>query len=328
MKYTLLGNTGIEVSRLAFGTMSFGNEADEATSAALYHRNREAGVNIFDTANVYSCGRSEEILGRLIEEAKDRDNIVLATKVFGGTGTDRNHRGNSRRHILWEVERSLQRLRTDRIDVYFLHGFDDKTPVEETLGALDTLVQSGKILYPAVSNWAAWQIADALGISERKNWAKFQVLQPIYSLVKRQVESEIFPLAQAKNLAVLPYSPLGSGLLTGKYNGGKQPEVGRLLVNERHARRYRDEETYDIAQRFTDYAREHGVSAITLAVAWAASHPAVTAPIIGARSVAQLNESLAAADVELSPTQRKEISQLSYTPPLATDRRENQEDRE
>ena len=324
MKYTFLGRTSVEVSRLVFGTMSFGGDADETTSAALYRRTREAGINFYDTANVYSGGKSEEILGRLIEG--ERDELVISSKVFGSAGADRNARGSSRRHIIAEVERSLKRLRTDRIDVYFLHGFDDHTPVEETLGALETLVQSGKIIYPAVSNWAAWQIADALGQSERRHWSKFEVVQPMYSLVKRQVEVEILPLAGAKNLGVIPYSPLGGGLLTGKYGLNRKPEQGRLIENERYAKRYRDEENYATAERFVAYAREHGVHPATLAVAWVASHPFVTAPIIGARNVEQLEDSLAAADVELSPEQRAEIGRLSPTPPLATDRREGQDD--
>ena len=168
MEYRIVGKTGIQVSSLCFGTMSFGGNADEATSKAMFNRCREAGINFFDTANVYSMGRSEEILGECIADC--RDEIVLASKVFYPTGADINAKGLSRRHIMLEVENSLRRLKTDRLDFYFVHMFDDNTPMEETLRALDDLQVQGKILYPAVSNWAAWQIAKALGIEPRSNW--------------------------------------------------------------------------------------------------------------------------------------------------------------
>jgi len=321
MQYTKLGHTGVEVSRLAFGTMSFGGDADEAGAAALYKRTREAGINFYDTAVVYQQGRSEQILGKLIEG--ERDHLVISSKVFG-SATPGIGRGLSRRHILWEAEQSLRRLRTDRIDIYFLHNYDADVPAEEILAALDTLVQQGKIIYPAASNWAAWQIADALGISDRRNLAPFAVLQPIYSLVKRQVEVEILPLAAAKNLGVIPYSPLGGGLLSGKYGVDRKPATGRLVDQERSAKRYGDPNFYAIADKFTAYAKEHGVHPATLAVAWVGSHPAVTAPIIGARNVEQLEDLLPAGDVRLTAEQRAEVGRLSYQPPLATDRLEQQ----
>ena len=213
MEYRTLGKTGVQVSSLCFGTMSFGGDADETTSAAMFHRCRDVGINFFDTANVYNNGRSEEILGRLIADC--RDELVLASKVNGRMGEDINARGLSRRHIMLAVEDSLRRLGTDRLDLYFAHAWDSKAAMEETLRAFDDLVRQGKILYPAVSNWAAWQIALSLGVSAHEHLARFECIQPMYNLVKRQAEVEILPLAQSEQMGVIPYSPLGGGLIDG-----------------------------------------------------------------------------------------------------------------
>ncbi len=320
MKYRTVGKTGIQVSSLCFGTMSFGGNADEETSKAMFQRCREAGINFFDTANVYSQGRSEEILGECLADC--RDEMVITTKVFYPMGKDMNARGLSRRHIMLEVENSLRRLKTDRIDFYFVHLFDENTPMEETLRALDDLQAQGKILYPAVSNWAAWQIAKALGISAKEQLARFELLQPMYNLVKRQAEVEILPLAVSEQLGVISYSPLGGGLLTGKYGVNKRPEQGRLVEEQRYTDRYADEMNFVVADRFTTYAAEHGMHPATLAVAWVMSNPAITAPIIGARNLEQLEPSLAALDVDMTPQWRNEISSLSVTPAPATDRAE------
>ena len=320
MKYRTVGKTGVQVSCFCFGTMSFGGNADEATSKAMFQRCREVGMNFFDTANVYSQGRSEELLGECLADC--RDEMVLATKVFYPMGKDINARGLSRRHIMLEVEKSLRRLKTDRIDFYFVHLFDQNTPMEETLRALDDLQAQGKILYPAVSNWAAWQIAKALGIAAREQLARFELIQPMYNLVKRQAEVEMLPLAVSEQLGVISYSPLGAGLLTGKYGVNKRPEQGRLVEEQRYTDRYADEMNFVVADRFTTYAAEHGMHPATLAVAWVMSNPAITAPIIGARNVEQLEPSLAALDVDMTPQWRNEISSLSVTPAPATDRAE------
>jgi len=320
MEYRTLGQTGVQVSRLCFGTMSFGDVADEETSAAMFQRCREAGINFFDTANVYAGGRSEEILGRLIADC--RDEVVLTSKVGFPTAEDVNAQGLSRRHIMLAVEASLRRLGTDRLDLYFLHKFDPRTPMEETLRALDDLVHQGKILYPAASNWAAWQIATALGVSAQEGLARFACIQPMYNLVKRQAEVEILPLAQAEGLGVISYSPLGASMLTGKYGATRRPEQGRLVENEMYMKRYGDPAYYETAERFSAHAQERGVHPATLAVAWVAAHPAITAPIIGARNVAQLEASLAALDVDMTPEWRAEISALSAEPSPATDRSE------
>jgi aryl-alcohol dehydrogenase-like predicted oxidoreductase len=320
MEYRILGRTGVKVSQLCFGTMSFGGDADEETAAAMFGRCREMGINFYDCANVYAGGRSEEILGKLMADC--RDELVITTKVGITTGADVNAGGLSRRHIALAVEDSLRRLKTDRIDVYFVHKFDADTPMEETLRAMDDLARQGKILYAGASNWAAWQIAKALGISAREALSRFECIQPMYNLAKRQAEVEILPLAQAEQMGVISYSPLGGGLLTGKYGVGQRPESGRLVENQMYMKRYSLEQYYATAERFTEYATGRGIHPVTLAVAWVKANPAITAPIIGARNLEQLEPSLAALDVEMTEEERDEISALSIEPPPATDRLE------
>ena len=320
MEYRLLGSTGVQVSQLCFGTMSFGGDADEETSAAMFQRCLDTGINFFDCANVYQRGRSEEILGRLM--AGCRDELIISSKFRYPMGDGPNESGASRRHIMAAVEGSLRRLNSDRIDLYFVHGFDPNTPIAETLRALDDLVSQGKILYPAVSNFAAWQIAKALGLSAKESWARFECIQPMYSLVKRQVEGEILPLAESEKLGVIPYSPLGGGLLTGKYGVSRRPGSGRLVDNSMYISRYGEAWMFDTAEKFTAFAQENGYDPAALAVAWVAAHPAVTAPIIGARNLSQLEGSLGSLEIEMTPDLRAEISALSIDPPVATDRSE------
>ena len=320
METVFLGKTGVRVSRLAFGTMSFGGDADEHTSAALFGRCRDAGVNLFDCADVYAGGRSEEILGGLI--APCRDEIVLTTKAYFPTSAGPNARGSSRYHLVRAVEASLRRLGTDRIDLFFLHRHDDFTDTEETLRAVDDLVRQGKILYVGASNFAAWQVARGLGVQAARGLAPFSCVQPMYNLLKRQAEVEILPHAHAESLGVFPYSPLAGGLLSGRYGRERRPESGRLVSNAMYQVRYGDPACWDAAERFTDLARAWGHHPAALAIAWVASHPAVTAPLLGARSVEQLDAALGAADIRLSPEQRAEIGALTTEPPPATDRNE------
>src|SRR6185295_10748834 len=226
MKFKPLGRTGVRVSHLCFGTMSFGGDADEATSARMYRACREAGINFFDTADQYNKGRSEVILGELARG--HRDELVIATKSFNPTGEDVNARGNSRRHIMRAVEGSLRRLQTDRVEILYLHQQDPLTPLEDSMRALEDLVRAGKVLYPALSNHAAWQTQLALGLQERQGWARLQAMQPMYHLVKRQAEVEILPMAAANAVSVVPYSPAAAGLLSGKY---LEKQSGRLVTN-------------------------------------------------------------------------------------------------
>jgi len=300
--------------------MSFGGDADEATCRTLFGRCRDAGINFFDCADVYAKGRSEEILGKLV--APCRDEIVLTTKAFFPTSEDPNARGSSRYHLVRAVEASLRRLGTDRIDVFFLHRHDDVTDLEETLRALETLVAQGKILYPAVSNFAAWQTAKALGIAARYGLQPIIATQPMYNLLKRQAEVEILPHARAEGLGVFTYSPLAAGLLSGKYGHEKRPDAGRLVENKMYMTRYGAPSYVETAEGLSKIAAERGLHPATLAVAWVAAQPGVTAPIIGARNEKQLEASLAAADLVLEPELVARVSALSAEPPPATDRNE------
>ncbi|MBK8506242.1 MAG: aldo/keto reductase [Saprospiraceae bacterium] len=323
MNYKLLGKTGVMVSPLCFGTMSFGGIADEAMSKAMFNRCRDKGINFFDCANVYEKGRSEEILGKLIADC--RDEVIITSKVYFKTGPDVNAGGSSRYHIVRAIEASLQRLRTDYIDLYFIHRFDEKTPIEETLHILDDLVRQGKVLYLGASNFAAWQVAKALGISSKMGWSRFECIQPMYNLVKRQAEVEILPMAASEKIGVISYSPLGGGLLSGKYLLQK-PEVGRLLDNKMYQVRYGAEWMQEVVLNFNNLAREAGINPATLAVLWVAAHPAITAPIIGARNPDQLRQSLDALDHELTPELYQRLSDLTPAPPPATDRNEEKTD--
>jgi len=324
MKTKLLGRTGVSVSELCFGTMSFGGDADEATSAAMYKDVRNAGINFFDTADEYSKGKSEEILGRLIKG--HRDELVIATKCNSQQGPDVNARGTSRRHVVRAVEASLKRLGTDRLDILFLHRFDALTPLEESMRALEDVVRAGKVIYPAVSNWSAWQTQRGLDIQERSNWARLQVIQPMYNLVKRQAEVEILPMAEANGIGVIPYSPGAAGLLSGKYLGQapKEQGGGRLKTNKMYEARYSDAWMFEAAEEYVAFCKERGLHPVSTAIAWVATHPAVTAPIIGARNTDQLKASLDAIKIDMTPSLRQEIADLSRTPPPATDRLEEQ----
>jgi aryl-alcohol dehydrogenase-like predicted oxidoreductase len=302
------------------GTMLFGKEVDEKIAAAIFHRCREAGINFFDTADVYNQGRSEEILGKFMKGC--RDQIILNSKVCFPTGEDINASGLSRRYIMRAVEASLRRLGTDRLDIYFLHNYDPKPGMEEPLRALDDLVAQGKILYPGVSNWAAWQIAKSLGIADRRGWARFECIQHMYNLVKRQAEVEILQLAREEKIGVTCYNPIGGGLLSGKYGLHRQPERGRLLENKMYEVRYGDRANFETAEKLAAHANIRGVHPAALAVAWVMSHPAVTAPVIGARNVEQLNDVLGSLEIQMTPEWRAEISSFSTEPPPVTDRSE------
>lgn len=320
MNYNFLGKTGVRVSRVALGAMAFGSEADEATAREIYRAAREAGVNLVDTSDVYNEGRSEEIVGRLVRG--ERDQVVLSTKGYFPIGSDPNARGGSRLHLVRAVEASLRRLATDRIDLYHLHRFDDATDPAETLRTLEDLVRAGKILYPACSNFAAWQIAHALGVQRAAGWAPLVATQPMYNLAKRTAEIEMLPMAQSLGIAVIAYSPTGAGLLTGKYGAGQKPAKGRLVDNKMYQVRYANPAYYEIAEAFTALARELGHHPAALAVAWVGAHPAVTSVLVGGRTLAQLAPTLGAANLVLDPATRARISALSPEPPPATDRNE------
>jgi aryl-alcohol dehydrogenase-like predicted oxidoreductase len=318
MEYRSLGRTGLKVSRLCFGTMSFGGDADEDTSKALFSRCREAGINFFDCADVYAGGRSETILGKLM--ASSRSELVLASKAHFATGSAATARGSNRYHLVHAVEQSLKRLATDRIDILYLHHYDPDTDLEDILRSLELLLQQGKILYPAASNFAAWQTMRALALSDKRGWTPFACIQPMYNLLKRQAEVELLPMAADMGLGVCPYGPLAGGILTNKYATEGTP--GRLNDNATYKLRYGEPHYQATTARFAALAAELGCHPATLAVAWVASHPAVTSPILGARNVQQLEPSLKALELGLSPELRARVSALSPAPALANDRSE------
>lgn len=320
MNYKPLGRTGVQVSQLCFGTMPFGGDADEAASAEMFKAVRDLGVNFFDTADQYSKGKSEEILGKLMRGS--RDELVVATKCFNPSGPDINAKGSSRRHVTRAVEASLKRLQTDRVDILYLHMRDALTPIDETMRALEDVVRSGKVLYPALSNHSAWETQAALAAQAANGWARIEAIQPMYSLVKRQAEVEILPMAAANNVSVFPYSPAGGGLLSGKYID--KAAQGRISTNKMYTSRYSDAWMHDVAIEFAAFCKARGMHPMSVAVAWVAAHPAVTAPIIGARSIQQLQASLDSLKVDMTPELWAEIAALSRTPPPATDRLEEQ----
>jgi len=325
MKYNYLGRTGVRVSELCFGTMSFGGDADAQESARMFHAAREMGINFFDCADAYNGGEAERILGYLMKP--ERDKLVITSKCAVPVSDDINDRGASRRHIKKAVEQSLKRLNTEYLDVLLMHRFDENTALEETTRALDELVREGKIIYTGASNYSAWQVMKSRQVSARSGYVKLDVIQPMYNLVRRQVESEILPMARSEGLAVMSYGPVGGGLLSGKYGRDSRPQSGRLIDNPEYNARYDEAWVYDVASEFTALAARAGIHPVSLAVAWVNAHPDVTCPIIGARSLEQLQPSLDALDVDMTQDLRLEISALSREPALATDRLEEKQRR-
>lgn len=323
MQYKTLGNTGLLVSTICFGAMTFGDkgpfkqmgglnqsQADDIIKACV-----DTGVNFFDTADVYAEGASEEILGQSFRNLGiARKDVVIATKCYGRVGEGRNDVGASRKHILEAVDASLHRLQTDYIDLYQIHGTDIVTPIEETLRALDTLVNSGKVRYIGISNWQAWRIAKALGISEFKNLAKFDCLQAYYSIAGRELEREIVPLLEHEKTGLIVWSPLAGGLLSGKYSRENQkPANSRRsdfdfpLVDK--------ERTWKILDVIAPIAKAHNCTAATISLAWLLAKPVVTSIIIGARTAQQLQDNLNSVNIKLSADELKLLDSVSELPP-------------
>ena len=328
MQFKTLGDTGLLVSTICFGTMTFsgqsaGTEAgiwkhigdvNQAGADGLIKECIEAGVNFFDTADVYSDGESEKMLGQSLKNLNiARKDVVIATKVYGRVGPGRNDVGASRGHIMDAVDASLRRLQTDHIDLYQIHGNDAVTPVEETLRALDTLVNHGKVRYIGVSNWLAWKIAKALGISEFKNLARFDSLQAYYSIAGRDLERDLVPLLEAEKTGLLVWSPLAGGLLSGKFSrenqkpqGTRRAEFDFPIVDK--------ERTWKIMDAMTPIAKAHGCSPARVALAWVLAKPFVTSVIIGAKRLEQLNDNIAAVDLKLSADEIKKLDEVSALP--------------
>jgi aryl-alcohol dehydrogenase (NADP+) len=318
MNHTRLGHTGLQVSTLCLGTMTFGLQCDEQTSRAILDAAAEGGISFLDSADVYplggsleTVGRTEEILGRWL--AGRRDDYVVATKCWGATGTRPWDRGASRRHILAAAEASLRRLKTDYIDLYQLHSYDPDTPIDETLSALDDLVHSGKVRYIGCSNFLAYQLARALGRSEALGLARLESVQPRYNLLFRQIERELLPLADQEGVAVIPYNPIAGGLLTGKHDRQQAPD-GRFTLGtagQLYRDRYWHEREFDTVERLRPLASEAGVSLATLAVQWLLANPVVTSAIVGASRPEQLADSLAAAETPLDPELKIRLDELT-----------------
>ncbi len=326
MRYNKLGSTGLFVSELCHGTMTFGHgegmwakigavgqdDADKLVGAAI-----EAGVNFIDTANVYHEGQSEEITGQALKNLNvPRDEIVVATKAYGQMGEGPNGRGNSRYHIMEAVKASLTRLQLDHIDLYQIHGFDPATPIEETMHALDTLVKHGHVRYIGVSNWAAWQIQKALGISETHGLARFESLQAYYTLVGRDLEREIVPMLDSEQIGLMVWSPLAGGYLTGKYSGKNADKDGK--ENGRRADfdfpPVRAKRGDKVIEAMRPIAKDHGVSMAQIALAWLLHQKAVTSVIVGAKKLSQIEDNLGAVKVALTDKQLASLNEVSALP--------------
>jgi len=308
MEYRRLGKSGLKVSPVCLGTMTFGREADEEMSYNLMDRFVDLGGNFVDTADAYSTGISEEIVGRWLKQRGNRQKIVLATKVYGVMGPGPNDGGLSRLHIQQGVEQSLRRLQTDVIDLYQIHRWDPGAPPSETLEALNDLVRQGKVRYIGCSNLAAWQLSQFLHLSERHHWSHFVSIQPIYNALNRSIESEILPLCADQGLGVITYNPLAGGMLTGKYHRGESmPSGARLEAFQAYYERYYTETAMDMVEAFVEAARQRGVSPAQLALAWVLAERRVTCPIVGARNVEQMDDTLQGLRVHLTPEERKAV---------------------
>jgi 1-deoxyxylulose-5-phosphate synthase len=322
MKHTKFGRTGLRVSKLCLGTMTFGLQCDEATGHAILDAAAEGGIDFLDTADVYplggdrtTAGRTEEIVGAWLKGK--RQQYIVATKCVGQMGPKPWDQGMSRKHILEAIDASLKRLGTDYVDLYQLHGYDPSTPMDEALEALDTVVASGKARYVGVSNWPAYKVARGLGRGEVKGLARIDSVQPRYNLLFRTFERDLLPLCEEEGVAVIPYNPLAGGLLTGKHDRAAPPADGtRFTVGRAGAMyqsRYWHEREFDTIDALRGMANEAGMSMASMAVAWVLSHPAVTAPIVGASRPEQLADSLAAAEAgPLAPELKARLDEMTH----------------
>jgi aryl-alcohol dehydrogenase-like predicted oxidoreductase len=321
MEHVRLGRSGLQVSRLCLGTMTFGLQSDEATGFAVMDKAAEGGVDFFDTSDAYPLGgdlstrgRTEEIIGRWM--AGKRDRFIVATKCFVPMGPSPMDGGNSRKHIMSAVEGSLRRLQTDYIDLYQLHGYDQNTPIDETLSALDDLVHTGKVRYVGCSNFLTYQLVRAVGRTETLGLARLDSVQPRYNLLFRQIEREMLPYCGEEGIGVIPYNPIAGGLLSGKHaRSAPPPEGSRFTLGtaaQNYQERYWHDREFDTVEVLSDLAGQAGVSLVTLAVAWVLAHPAVTAPIIGASRPDQLADSLAAAEYALDPELKSQLDKVTH----------------
>jgi aryl-alcohol dehydrogenase (NADP+) len=317
--YVRLGSTGLKVSRICLGAMTYGSPdwhpwtLDEAASQPFFKRAFDAGINFFDTADMYSKGASESVLGRAINAMTRRDQVVIATKAYFPMGEGPNDRGLSRKHLFQAIDASLRRLQTDYVDVYQIHRFDYETPLEETLEALHEIVQAGKARYIGASSMYAWQFARALAIAEARGWTRFVSMQNHYNLVYREEEREMIPLCRAEGIGVIPYSPLARGFLAGNRRKGGGGETVRATSDDFAARFYYSDNDFAIADRATELARRRGVKPTQIALAWVMNRPGVTAPIVGASKLEHLDDAIAAVAIKLTTEEEAFLEEL-YQP--------------
>ena len=313
MQYTNLGSTGLRVSRLCLGCMTYGSPSwrewvlDDTQSRPFFHRALDAGINFFDTADMYSLGASEEVTGRALAQVK-RDQVVIATKLFNPMGDGPNDRGLSRKHIMHSIDGSLKRLGTDYIDLYQIHRFDPHTPIEETLDALDDVVRAGKALYLGASSMFAWQFGRMLATSDRRGLTRFATMQNHFNLVYREEEREMMPLCRAEGIGLLPWSPLARGFLAGNRRIQDYGDTSRARTDALAQQYYYQPSDFAVVDAVARVAIRRGVSNAQVALAWVLAQPGVTAPIIGASKLPQLDEAVAAVDLQLSS---EEIAELS-----------------
>ena len=316
MQYVRLGKTGLKVSRICLGMMTYGSKKwrewvlEEEDAKPFVKRAIEAGINFFDTADVYSIGVSEEITGRTLKEYAKRDEIVVATKVCSPMGSDVNNRGLSRKHIMTSIDNSLKRLGMDYVDLYQIHRWDYETPIEETLEALNDVVRAGKALYIGASSMFAWQFSKALHISEKNGWASFVSMQNHYNLVYREEEREMIPLCREQGIGLIPWSPLARGFLAGKRT--KEDTIRTKTDAFAHQMYYKDED-YEVVDAVIEIAEKRGVKPAQIALAWMLGKPGMTSPIIGASKMYQLDEAIGAVDIQLTDDEVKAV-EAAYTP--------------
>ncbi|MGI8868213.1 MAG: aldo/keto reductase [Mycobacteriales bacterium] len=321
MDHIRLGRTGLQVSRLCLGTMTFGLQSDEDTSTSILDKAAEGGIDFLDTADAYPLGgdlttqgRTEEILGRWLHGRRER--FVIATKCFGRTGPAPFDQGNSRKHIMDAIEGSLRRLQTDYVDLYQLHGYDAQTPIDETLGALDDLVHQGKVRYIGASNFLTYQLVRAIGRSELRDLVRFDSIQPRYNLLFRQIEREMLPFCGEEGVGVIPYNPLAGGLLSGKHQRTAPPAEGTRFTTGNASTTYQDrywhDREFDTVEQIRTVSEETGIDMVTLALAWVLANPVITSPIIGASRAGQLDANLAALDIVLSADVKERLDEITH----------------
>jgi len=315
MEITRLGKTGLKVSRICLGCMTYGTPEwrdwvlDEEASRPFIRRALELGINFFDTADMYSLGVSEEVVGRALKDFARRDEVVIATKVYFPMGSAPNAGGLSRKHIFDAIDGSLRRLGVDHVDLYQIHRFDPETPLEETLEALHDLVRAGKVRYLGASSMFAWQFAQALYLADRRGWNRFVSMQNHYNLVYREEEREMLPLCREEGVGVIPWSPLARGFLAGNRPRGEEGRTRRARSDSYSHQLYTAPEDHDVADRVAALAERRGVKPAQVALAWLLHQPGVTAPIIGASKMEQLEDAVAALEVRLSEEERRELEE-------------------